>query len=89
MEGKGFKVQFQGSVSRFRIRVSSVLPLDVTCDSQDLTLHTMLSDGVAIDRLLQGLISTVKQPKDRVVGMLLRRVWRLKIRPPSRQITRS
>src|SRR5207245_1487487 len=48
--GKGF----QGSVSSFRFRVSSVLPLDVGCDSQDLSLHTMLSDRVATDRPFPG-----------------------------------
>src|SRR5207302_2353867 len=45
---------FQGSVSSFRFRVSSVLPLDLRCDSQDLSLHTMLSDRVATDRPSQG-----------------------------------
>src|SRR4029077_18951921 len=49
---------FQGSVSSFRFRVSSVLPLDLSCDSQDLSSHTMVSDRVypqALPRVLSAI----------------------------------
>src|ERR1700747_1359842 len=48
---------FQGSVSSFRFRVSSVLLLDLRGDSQDLTVHTMLSDRV---RYRQALLRVLR-----------------------------